>query len=82
MKKVLIISRTILPLQLPRSLRATELAKELANFAKNMATIRAKTTERNPLEKLSRFKNGRRIKTNRADTEMAQYAIKMIDLIL
>jgi hypothetical protein len=54
----------------------------VANFAKNMATISAKTTERNPLEKLSRFKNGRRTKTSKADTEMAQYAIKMIALIL
>jgi hypothetical protein len=54
----------------------------VANFAKNMAIIRAKTTERNPLEKLSRFKSGRKIKTNKADTEMAQYVIKMIVLIL
>jgi hypothetical protein len=54
----------------------------VANFAKNMATIRAKTTERNPLEKLSRFKKGRKIKTNKADTEMAQYVIKMMYFIL
>jgi hypothetical protein len=46
-----------------------------------MAATRANTTERKPLEKLSRFKKGRRIKISKADRETDQYSIKITDRV-